>query len=71
MVGDPHNELFAGAGGLTADHGSPGARVSPACSDCGSVVAERSACPNCGKVFCQPCAEKPYAFCCMDEETMP
>jgi hypothetical protein len=36
----------------------------PACHDCGSMTAERSGCPLCGKVFCQPCAEKPYEFCC-------
>lgn len=34
------------------------------CCDCGTTKRERSACPLCGKVFCQRCAEKPYAFCC-------
>lgn len=40
-------------------------RSAPApCSGCDSTTAERSACPSCGKVFCQPCAEEPYASCC-------
>ena len=37
------------------------------CEDCGSNTAPRSACPLCGKVVCQSCAETPYEFCC--EET--
>jgi hypothetical protein len=36
----------------------------PPCCDCGTTTAERSPCPLCGKVYCQPCAEKPYEFCC-------
>ena len=40
----------------------------PQCADCGTTKRERSACPLCGKVLCQPCAEKPYESCC-DGET--
>ena len=38
--------------------------LDPPCSDCKTIHRDRSACPLCGKVFCQQCAEKPYAFCC-------
>lgn len=36
----------------------------PPCSDCGARTADRSACPLCGTVLCQACAEKPYESCC-------
>lgn len=42
-------------------------KPTPPCHDCGSKNAERSACPLCGKVLCQRCAERPYAFCCEPE----
>jgi hypothetical protein len=38
--------------------------VSAPCVGCGTKRRERSACPLCGKVYCQPCAERPYEFCC-------
>jgi hypothetical protein len=37
------------------------------CCDCGTTRRPRSACPYCGKVFCRPCAEKPYESCCDGE----
>lgn len=43
----------------------------PPCVDCGSATAERSACPHCGQVYCQPCAEKPYAYCCDGDAGQP
>lgn len=39
----------------------------PPCA-CGSITPERSACPLCGKVYCRPCAERPYETCCNGEE---
>lgn len=36
------------------------------CHDCGRFT-NAGPCDGCGKVFCQPCAEKPYVFCCMPE----
>jgi len=48
-----------------ASHGCPrGCVASPPCCDCGTTTAARSACPLCAKVYCQPCAEKPYETCC-------
>jgi rubrerythrin len=43
------------------------ATTGPACSECGTTTKPRSACPGCKKVFCQRCAETPYAFCCDGE----
>jgi rubrerythrin len=44
------------------------AKPEPPCHGCGSTTADGSACPMCGKVFCQSCAEAPsfrgYASCC-------
>lgn len=60
--------------GLTGQQASEGCPAGctcvtmPACSDCGSMTAERSGCPLCGEVFCQSCAEKPYEFCCGNGE---
>lgn len=41
----------------------------PKVQPCHNCQAETDAgpCPGCGKVFCQRCAEKPYAFCCEPE----
>lgn len=39
------------------------AGVNP-CISCGTTTKERSPCPLCYKVYCQRCAERPYAFCC-------
>lgn len=36
------------------------------CHDCHGET-DAGPCPGCGKIFCQPCAEKPYAFCCEPE----
>ncbi len=45
----------------------PAPSTSP-CFGCASTRAARSACPGCGLVLCQPCAEAPdllgYAACC-------
>lgn len=51
------------AGPGREDHMSQSDELGP-CEDCGRDHGDRSACPSCGKVFCQDCAEKPYAFCC-------
>lgn len=39
----------------------------PPCSDCKSRTVPRSACPGCGKVVCQTCAEREGEFCCDGE----
>jgi hypothetical protein len=41
------------------------------CVACGTRERERSACPLCRQVFCQRCAERPYAFCCNDGVIIP
>jgi hypothetical protein len=40
-------------------------RIKP-CHFCGLEVP-RSACPDCGKIVCQTCAEQPYESCCDDD----
>jgi hypothetical protein len=57
--------------GYQASYGCPNGCTCvtmPACDDCGTMTDERGPCPICWKVFCQPCAEKPYEFCCETED---
>jgi hypothetical protein len=38
------------------------------CSQCNATYVPRSACPGCGAVVCEACAEKPYEFCCEESD---
>lgn len=60
---DPEMDTHVARGTVRVYDGT----VEPPCSFCGSKTAERSACPGCKKVFCRPCTETPYAFCCDGE----
>lgn len=69
LYGQPVDEETLRARALVSALDRLASTTAPPCCDCGTTTAARSACPFCAKVYCQPCAEKPYETCCDTEAT--